>query len=389
MSLPKERRGFFNKLSKNLAHVDKETLLLQLMSESENQAGWLRILEYLDEGILIVCSAGAIKFSNSAAEKMLGVSPNSNKPFWSNLEDTDLKEFFTNQFLILSSEVSQTLKVLVPLERTIKIYIHPHLSKISDQHLIRLVDLTSPMLPEVERMARNRLESIIRLAGGLAHEIGNPLNALSLHSEILKKQLAKLKSPEKEKIQETLAIIQDEIRRLDQIVRGFLKTTRRAPLRFQMLNLSALITDVLRVLKPSLQEHDIRLELELPEKIEFFIDEERIRSMLINLIQNAMEAMKEGGVLGIRVQTHRQTVKIQIQDSGKGILPEDLPHIFEAYFTTKDHGSGLGLLFVYDAIMDHGGKIQVDSKRGAGTRFEILLPLRRSNLQINHDQQSK
>ena len=117
MSLPKERRGFFNKLSKNLAHVDKETLLLQLMSESENQAGWLRILEYLDEGILIVCSAGAIKFSNSAAEKMLGVSPNSNKPFWSNLEDTDLKEFFTNQFLILSSEVSQTLKVLVQPRR--------------------------------------------------------------------------------------------------------------------------------------------------------------------------------------------------------------------------------------------------------------------------------
>ena len=216
-----------------------------------------------------------------------------------------------------------------------------------------------------------------------------PLNALSLHSEILKKQLTKLNLLENEKIQETLVIIQDEIRRLDQIVRGFLKTTRRAPLRFQMLNLSVLITDVLRVLKPSLQEHDIRIELELPEKVEFFIDEERIRSMFINLIQNAVESMKDGGVLGIRIQTYRQTVKIQIQDSGKGIPPENLPHIFEAYFTTKDHGSGLGLLFVYDAIMDHGGKIQVDSKQGEGTRFNILLPLRRSNLQINHDQQSK
>ena len=175
MSLPKERRGFFKKLSKNLAHVDKETLLLQLMSESENQAGWLRILEHIDEGILIVNSDGVIKFINSAAEKMLGVSPNSSKPFWFRLEDTDLKDFFTKQFLILSSEVSQTLKVLVPRERNIKVYIHPHLSKISEQHLVRLVDLTSPMLPEVERMARNRLESIIRLAGGLAHEIGNPL----------------------------------------------------------------------------------------------------------------------------------------------------------------------------------------------------------------------
>ena len=86
----------------------------------------------------------------------------------------------------------------------------------------------------------------------------------------------------------------------------------------------------------------------------------------------------------IHVKLQGQAVQILIQDTGKGIAPEDLPHIFEAYFTTKDHGSGLGLLFVYDAITDHGGKIQVESKKGQGTRFEILLPLRRSNLQINH-----
>jgi signal transduction histidine kinase len=94
--------------------------------------------------------------------------------------------------------------------------------------------------------------------------------------------------------------------------------------------------------------------------------------------------MSQGGKLLIQAQIQGKAVRIIMRDNGKGIAAEDLPRIFEAYFTTKDHGSGLGLLFVYDVITDHGGKIQVESKINQGTTFEILLPLRRTNLQIDH-----
>jgi|GEM_PF-887818 len=384
MSLPKQRTGFLKRLAENLEQVDKQTLLSRLVSESELHQNWLELLDRLDEGVLIVSTDGEINFINSAATRLLGVPSDAEKPFWKHLIDSDLRHFFQNQFKSLSSEVTQTLRVLNPKERDLKIHIHPQLFKTPTRHLVSLIDLTDPILPEVERLARNRFESIIRLAGGLAHEIGNPLNAISLHSSILKKQIEKSSIHLNEKLTETVEIIQDEIRRLDHIVRSFLKTTRRAPLRFRMMNLCAIITDVLKVLRPSLEEHDIQLNLDMPDKVEFFLDEERIRSMLTNLIQNSLEAMLDGGKLLIAVRLQGQAVQIIIQDSGKSIAKEDLPHIFEAYFTTKDHGSGLGLLFVYDAVTDHGGKIQVDSKKGKGTRFEILLPLRRSNLQINH-----
>ncbi len=384
MSRLEERRGFLRRLSKNLAHVDKDTLLTHLIEESEGAESFASILNLLEEGVLLVSSEGSVDFINSAAQAFLGLEAKPANPFWKEIEDSELRLFFEAQFKNLKSEITQTVRVLSPQERNLKIHIYPDVVKKSARHLVGMVDLTRSLLPEVERMTRKRFEALIRLTGGLAHEIGNPLNAISLHSSILKKQIEKSSEPQKEKWLDTVQVIQDEIKRLDRIVRNFLKTTRRAPLRFQMLDLCVIIQDVLKVMRPSLEEHAIQVESILPSGVQFFIDEERIRSMFMNLIQNAIEAMGQGGRLTVRVQIKGQTVRIEVQDTGRGIAEADLPHIFEAYFTTKDHGSGLGLMFVYDAVHDHGGKIHVESRPGKGTRFEIALPLRRSNLQIRH-----
>ncbi len=389
MPQPKEHRSFLKRILKNVANIDKSTLLKNLTDESDINENWQRIFDRVEEGILICSPDGVADFFNPAAEKLLGMkaATTSSSAFWEELTDTDLKHFFKTHFQSDATETSQTFRILNPREKNIRVHVFPHAVQHPDRHLVILLDLTNPLLPEVERMARGRFEALVRLAGGLAHEIGNPLNAMTLHAEILKKQIQKLDSHQQDKLADTLQIIRDEIKHLDRIVRNFLKTTRRPPLRFQMKNLCAIAVDVMRVMRPSMEEHAIQLDFQHPEHVDFFLDEERIRSMLLNLIQNALESMPNGGTLRVAVSLQANTAKIEIQDTGSGINKNDLPHIFEAYFTTKEHGSGLGLLFVYDTVSDHGGKIQVHSEKGKGTAFEILLPLRRPNLQINHSSQ--
>lgn len=385
MSRHETKRGFLRRLSKNLENVDKRTLLTHLESESSLNENWGRVFDYLEEGVILVSPQGQIEYINTAAKNFTGIQSETSKVFWEECADPELKDFFSSNFNASQSEITQTFRVLEPLERNLKVSIRPHALETSAGTLILMQDLTHPILPEMERLARNRMDALMRLAGGLAHEIGNPLNAISLHLELLKKQIQKLPAAESSKLEAASQTIQDEVRRLDKIVRSFLKTTRRAPLRFQIQDLCGIIQDVLRVMRPSLEERDIKIDWEAPDAIKFFLDEERIRSLFMNLIQNALEAMPQGGRLSFRLSQIRQTVRIEITDTGKGISAQDLPHIFEAYYTTKEHGSGLGLLFVYDAVMDHGGKINVESRPGKGTRFEILFPLRRSNLQIKHE----
>lgn len=386
MSPLEDRRGFLRRISKNIQHIDKQTLLTHLTQEAENHENFLTLLHSLEEGVLIVSPQGEVSAANDSAQKMLGLHLRSEKSFWNQLEDTDLQRFFEDHLPRLSAHTVQTFQVLSPREQNLKVHLHPRILKNPTRHLIELVDLTNPLTPEVERLARNRFEALLRLAGGLAHEIGNPLNAISLHTEILRKQIQKLKDARKDALNETVEIIQAEINRLDRIVRNFLKSTRRGPIRFQMFDFCAILRDVLRIMNPLLSEREIKTDIRFTaEKAEFFLDEERVRSMLMNLIQNAIEAMPQGGRLNISVEFQgRQTLRVLVQDTGKGIAKDDLPHIFEAYFTTKENGSGLGLMFVYDAVIEHGGKIYVESKLKRGTRFEILLPLRRSNLQIGH-----
>lgn len=123
MSIPKERRGFFQRLSKNLDHVDKKTLLTQLVAESESHQNWLNVFDRLAEGVVIVSPDGQIDFINAAAQKMLKVSVSTEKNFWTQLADQDLRDFFATQLPRLSSEVLQTFRVLHPKERNLKLQI--------------------------------------------------------------------------------------------------------------------------------------------------------------------------------------------------------------------------------------------------------------------------
>ena len=178
-------------------------------------------------------------------------------------------------------------------------------------------------------------------------------------------------------------VISSETRRLDEIIRDFLKATRRPPLRYKKDSVNDILDGVLKILRPEIIKVKVKIKASLEKRIpEFLMDRDRIHEAFVNLIKNAIEAMPKGGELRLSTRFREKVCYIAFQDEGAGVFPKDLPHIFEAYYTTKHEGSGLGLAQVDQVVREHGGRIDVKTEPGKGSIFTLILPIRREKLSL-------
>ena len=258
----------------------------------------------------------------------------------------------------------------------------------------------------VERaMAYSRkLVALGRLTAGIAHEVKNPLNAMMIHLELLRTKIRKgalaieprpepvvasgsvigLAAAEREPgpspaVQSVLAhveIIESEIRRLDEVVQGFLKFTRPEELRLGPVNMGDLFAEIMPVVEPEAQANKVKVSVDVPASIPAVNgDASMLRQAFLNLAINGCQAMPNGGTLRlVCAPAPGQRVEVRVEDTGVGIPPDHLEKIFDLYFTTKDHGTGIGLSMVYRIIQMHDGELEVQSIPGSGTTFRILLP---------------
>jgi signal transduction histidine kinase len=171
-------------------------------------------------------------------------------------------------------------------------------------------------------------------------------------------------------------IIASEIRRLDDVVAGFLKFARPDELKLQPVELPALISEVITTATPEAETRNIVIKSECaPNRPEINADPGMLTQALLNLAINACQAMQDGGTLRIACRPiSRRRVEISVEDTGVGIPPENLSRIFDLYFTTKEKGSGIGLSMVYRIVQLHDGEVEVQSTPGRGTRFRLVFP---------------
>jgi signal transduction histidine kinase len=255
-----------------------------------------------------------------------------------------------------------------------------------------------------------KLAALGRLLAGVAHEVKNPLNAMTIHLELLKQKLGRqlVGAPAAASLADTgsfrlpplrqlpgdrrdlgaeegrlspdltkhVDIISSEIRRLDEVVNGFLKFARPDELKLQPVRLGSLIADVATTAAPEAERRAVTLKTECPDALpEINADPGMLGQALLNLALNGCQAMPEGGTLKISCRAAaRRRVEIDVEDTGVGIPPENLGRIFDLYFTTKEKGSGIGLSMVYRIVQLHGGEVEVQSTPGRGTRFRLIFP---------------
>jgi signal transduction histidine kinase len=240
-----------------------------------------------------------------------------------------------------------------------------------------------------------KLAALGRLMAGVAHEVKNPLNAMTIHLELVKRKLSMRQpvaagagvpsnpgpgpgqtAPPSVDIDKHLNTIGQEIRRLDEVVVGFLKFARPDELMLQPVSLAELVSDVATTVAPEADRFKVTMKVDCPQDLpRINADPGMLRQALLNLALNACQAMPDGGSLRMSCRAApRKRVEIEVEDTGMGIPPENLNKIFDLYFTTKEKGSGIGLSMVYRIVQLHDGDVEVQSTPGRGTKFKLVFP---------------
>jgi signal transduction histidine kinase len=220
-----------------------------------------------------------------------------------------------------------------------------------------------------------KLAALSRLSAGIAHEVKNPLNATVIHLELLKQQLAS-PSSEPAAVNDHVSIIAAQMRRLDEVVQGFLRFIRPEDLKLEVTSVGALVEGIQPIVSAEAERNGVQLVIEIPADLpDIRVDRGMMDQALLNIAINACQAMPNGGRLRLAgtVASGRR-VAIICEDTGHGIAPENLDKIFNLYFTTKEDGSGIGLSMVYRTVQLHDGELEVQSTLGRGATFRVLLP---------------
>ncbi len=246
--------------------------------------------------------------------------------------------------------------------------------KIFSQQMEEKIQKTTADLrkTEAQLIRSEKLAALGQLAAGIAHEIRNPLTSINILIHSLAESF-----PSKNSHREDLKVVEEEIHRINEIIDQFLRFAKPAPPLFEKTEVLPVFEETLQLLRPQIERLQISVQKDFQSLPPITIDKEQMKQVILNLLMNAIQAMSEGGRLGLSGQLSgdHHWIQFSIKDSGIGIPPEDMDKLFDPFFSTKEGGIGLGLSIAHRIIDQHHGKIEVESTFGKGTLFTLWLPI--------------
>ena len=368
-------------LGKALSRADKLTTgqVQSLINDLVTENGRLEAaLQSMFDGIVVCNLDHEPVFLNKSAERILRIQGGwEDAPFWAALADEELKDFFYKALTAEETIMGREFALQAAGgTRIVAISLSALLSgdKISGT-IIHIEDITEKRKKETQLRRAESLAALTTLAAGVAHEINNPLGSISIRIQLLEK-LLKAEAPDKTAMEKHLGVVKEEMERLKQIVVDFLFAVRPMDIQLISENPGAILGEIAELVEPEAERKGIEMRVSIDEDLpQVLMDKRHIKQALLNLIQNAMAAMPDGGVLTLVAEQTDDEVRISVADTGTGIPEELLTKIFEPYFTTKKSGTGLGLTITFKIVKEHSGDISLESKEGSGSTFMIHLPV--------------
>jgi len=380
---PRMNSGFLDKLIERISRVRPEEVQGYLLRLADEKGFLETIFNAIHEGVIVTDVKGRINYLNRAACELFGLERE--KCMGQPLSDR-LRGLEWDKLVEAEKVVSRDMEVFYPQHRFLNFYVVPlsldqpaaKRAPVSEMvgYAVILRDTTATRRSTEETIQSEKLTALTLLAAGVAHEIGNPLNSLHIHLQLMERKMRKVPAGPRAELQKALDVALDEITRLDSIVQQFLGAIRPAHLQKQLESINTLVKESVAFLQPEIEDRNILVEQELRKDLPLIeADRTQLKQAFYNVIKNAFQAMKSGGILRIRTNADERFLSISFADSGGGISQEDMSKIFEPYFTTKASGSGLGLLIVRRIVREHGGEIDLASDQGKGLTLTIRLPL--------------
>ena len=381
------KSGFLEKLIGRLGRINPEEVQNYLLRLAQEKGFLETIFNSIQEGIIVTDSSGHITYVNEAACELFGFEAENSI---GKRLDERVRGLDWDSLSKSSGALSRDMEIFYPANRFINFYIVPlMIERLADGgeksdgaaepvgHAMILRDITENRRSTQQTIESERFNALTLLAAGVAHEIGNPLNSLHIHLQLMERKVSELRGKQKKELQESIDVARSEISRLDSIVTQFLRAIRPSKPELHPENINTIIEETLRFFAPEIKDRDIVVEEELrPDLPLVELDRDQMKQAFYNVIKNSFEAMKRRGILRIRTDMDASHLLVSFTDTGGGISAENLSRIFEPYFTTKSSGSGLGLLIVRRIVREHGGEMALESSEGRGLTLTLRLPYR-------------
>jgi two-component system, sporulation sensor kinase E len=399
MSISKS--SFLDKVLGRIGRLDAEGLQRVVNRLARERSFLETLFNTIEDGVLVVDEQGRIIYFNQAITRLIGLQPGNEGQhiarFLPELDWEDLSRFDSQGGVTVARH---EFEVNYPRPRFLRLYAAPLDGKAAGSSGVALIlhDATETRQQTFEAIESERVQALTLLAASVAHEIGNPLNALHIHLQLMDREIKKMKNDDwrvtadgqvaspaasppllretSQKLTQYLDVAKGEINRLDYIITQFLQAIRPVTPQLALVSLNEIVGKTLDLLKPELTNRGLNVRTKLARRLPAApLDATQLQQVLVNLFKNAMQAMTRGGTLTVQTGEGAEGVWVSVLDTGGGIPQEQINRIFEPFYTTKKKGTGLGLMIVQRIVRAHGGKIELESHAGRGTTFRVWLPL--------------